>query len=106
MEVLKQVQDDEVGLDDGSLKMPFVSSEVERRCVRALAGVSTLTCPERLPWQAAEGLGANGGGLFSFFSAPPQGTGDESFPKALLSRAVHLLKSPRTSWCISTRTNV
>jgi hypothetical protein len=62
MEVLKQVQDDEVGLDDGSLKMPFVSSEVERRCVRALAGVSTLTCPERLPWQAAEGLGANGGG--------------------------------------------
>jgi len=152
--------------------MPFVSSAVERRLLRALPGVSTLACPERLPEQAAEGLDTNGragcrlpsvgvprrragarrsdrtalgaalrrrtptcplpssgsqewsphpvrpelvegrlptigalscaglrldrlsanGWVFPDLAlcAPAQGTGDESFPKAFLSRAVHL----------------
>jgi len=35
---------------------PFGSSEVENRG----AGVWTLACPERLPWQAVEGFDTNG----------------------------------------------
>ena len=41
---------------------PLVPSEVGGHAKRARVGdgVSTLACPERLPWQAVEGLDTNG----------------------------------------------
>jgi hypothetical protein len=40
-------------------QQPFVSSEVEKR-PHCPDRFSALACPEHLPWQAVEGLEANG----------------------------------------------
>ena len=53
---------------------PFASTGSGRTAVR-WPSVSTLACPERRPWQAAEGLDTNGGGKRFPFLCPCVGRG-------------------------------